>query len=331
MNRTFESLVLEYLGYAIVLVAASLLAVAALLSSGQPFIAPVVFVVVLLVGIAIITIMTGGFTEEALEHPPQANQTFTGVVSSATPAPSQPSQVVASAVGPSESTQKKRIYESPTGPSRVAIFTLLAFGIVMVISTISTFAEINLLQEVADGGRISESQANSNDSRQALIGWIYLAAFVVSAITFLVWISRVSSNLEPLGVEGQQHSPGWAVGSWFVPIVWLYRPYQVMKEIWKGSYSGIRGEGTDGWRNAPVSPLLGFWWAAWLISAWIDNITTRIWFSGDITVESLITSDWISIIANIIWLIALAMVVILIQGITQHQERKFESQPHLAE
>ena len=328
MNRTFESLVLEYLGYAIVLVAASLLAVAALLSSGQPFIAPVVFVVVLLVGIAIITIMTGGFTEEALEQTSQSNPMFTGVVSSAPPAPTQPSQVVANAVGPTESTQDERVYASPTGSSRVAIFTLLAFGVVMVISIISTIAEINLLQEVADGGFISQSQAEGNDSRQALIGWLYIGVFVATAITFLAWISRASSNLSPLGVENQQHSPGWAVGSWFVPIVWLYRPYQVMKEIWKGSYSGIR-EGSNEWRNAPVSPLLGFWWAAWLISGWGENIATRIWFSGDLTAERIITADWISIVANIIGLVSLAMVVVLIRGITQHQERKFENQGQL--
>ena len=233
-------------------------------------------------------------------------------------------QVVADAVGSGQSNQAEQQYTSARGPSNLAIFCLLLLGIVLIASIISTIVEISLLQQVADGEAISEAQADSNDSRQALIGWVYIGVFVVSAIMFLVWISHASNNLVPLGAEGQQHSPGWAVGSWFVPVVWLYRPYQVMKEIWKGSHSEIAGE-QGPWSDAPVSRLLGFWWATWLVSSWGDWIATRILFSGDLTVERLIVSDWFSVVSAAILLVALVLVVILIRGITTHQEKKFSS------
>lgn len=226
-------------------------------------------------------------------------------------------QLVADAVGPRPTSQEAQhyVYVSTRKVSTLAIICFALLGVLLVISIISTIAEINLLQEVADGGFLSKTEADSNDKRQMLIGWLYLGGFVFAAVVFLVWINRVSKNLSPLGVENQQHSPGWAVGCWFVPIVWLYRPYQVMKELWRGSYSEIGPGGLETWSDSPVPRLLGFWWAAWLVSSWVDWIATRILFSGDLTASQLITSDWFAVIAGAFSLVALVLVVILIRGL----------------
>ncbi len=46
-----------------------------------------------------------------------------------------------------------------------------------------------------------------------------------------MWFRRAYFNLHQK-VSYLSHSEGWAAGSWFVPIVNLYRPYQIMKEIY---------------------------------------------------------------------------------------------------
>jgi hypothetical protein len=87
---------------------------------------------------------------------------------------------------------------------------------------------------------------------------------VATAIVFLLWIYRASRNLHSLGALGQRFSPGWAVGWWFIPIMFFFRPYQVMVEIWKGSTPRATREATFDWKAESVSTLLPWWWACWI-------------------------------------------------------------------
>lgn len=208
-----------------------------------------------------------------------------------------------------------------TVPALVATTVFLALGLITVVSIVSTIAEIGLLQQIASGVTISEAAASRNDSRQALLGYLYIGAFVVAAVSFLVWLNRASSNLPALAVEDQRFSPGWAVGWWFVPIFWLWRPYQVVKEVWQGSHPDGVNPGPLHWRDAPVSPLLGHWWATWLASNWLSTITARLFFSGE-TVQELISADWLSVVSDAISLVALALAIVLIRQITSNQGRK---------
>ena len=205
----------------------------------------------------------------------------------------------------------------------VATLSFLALGLMTVISIISTVAEIGLLQQVASGVAVSDADATRNDNRQALIGYVYLGVFAVTVIAFLSWINGASSNLQSLGVRDQRFSPGWAVGAWFVPIVMLFRPYQIMKEIWKGSYPASSDTTAAGWESASVSPLLGFWWAAWLVSNWLSNLVLRQFLSGGTTVDALILTDWINVVSSAISLSAMVMVIVLVRQISANQNRQW--------
>ncbi|MBW2278874.1 MAG: DUF4328 domain-containing protein, partial [Deltaproteobacteria bacterium] len=59
-----------------------------------------------------------------------------------------------------------------------------------------------------------------------------------------------------------RYAPGWAVGSWFVPIMNLFRPVQMMGDVFRISAS-IRADSSP--RGMPG--LVQAWWAAWLLSA----------------------------------------------------------------
>ena len=61
-------------------------------------------------------------------------------------------------------------------------------------------------------------------------------------------------------------APGWAVGWYFVPIAWFWKPYQAMREIWRASVN------PSNWRGAPVSPLLRWWWGLWIVPFWGSSI-----------------------------------------------------------
>ena len=170
-----------------------------------------------------------------------------------------------------------------------------------------------LLEQIESGAIVSEAEVTNNDDRQAAIGALYIVAFVATVIAFCMWIHRASTNLPPLGVHDQRFSPRWAVGWWFVPIMWLFRPYQVMKEVWKGSYpiKGLVVAQAAG-RDAPVSPLLGWWWATWLLSAWVGNVGVQIFLRGQ-TTDELITGDWLVVVSEVIGILAIVLMFVLVQ------------------
>ncbi len=81
-------------------------------------------------------------------------------------------------------------------------------------------------------------------------------------------------NLRPLGAEGVAYSPGWAVAYYFIPIVNLFRPFQVMRDTWRASDSR-HADGTQ-WMTAATPALIGVWWAIYLLLV-LDFVILVLW------------------------------------------------------
>lgn len=92
-------------------------------------------------------------------------------------------------------------------------------------------------------------------------------AMLASAVVVMVWLHQVRSNIEhidPHQWAGRRRlSKGWAVGSWFVPIGFLWLPLQVVLDVWWGSAEPTRE------RRRTPKIIIG-WWTCWLLS----------WFTG---------------------------------------------------
>lgn len=91
---------------------------------------------------------------------------------------------------------------------------------------------------------------------------------LVTGILVLMWIYRANHNARQLGASDMEFTPGWAVGWYFVPIAWFWKPYQAMSEIWKASARPLN------WREQSGSSLLGWWWALWLIPLWVLGLAS---------------------------------------------------------
>ena len=203
---------------------------------------------------------------------------------------------------------------------------LLLHGIIVIASMASTMAEIGMLQRIEAGEFVSPAETASNDGRQATIGFLYLLTFVAAGIAFLIWIYRTSKNLGPLGWQNQRFSPGWAVGWWFIPIMWLFMPYQVMKEIWKSSLPASLPETSGAPVDPSTTPLLGPWWAAFLLSAFVAAIPLAINFSDAQTTSDLIAAGYAAVVSDLVALVSLVLIVMLIWQITVNQEKSHTEQ-----
>jgi len=94
----------------------------------------------------------------------------------------------------------------------------------------------------------------------SVIGGRALPALLLACfISFLVWLYRAQSNLQAFGAPSRW-TPGWAVAWWFVPLINLVRPFQVLSDL-QGASRPLQTDGTPSgaW-------LIRLWWVCWLVT-----------------------------------------------------------------
>jgi len=167
---------------------------------------------------------------------------------------------------------------------------------VEIISLISGYFQYDLLQTVANGGEILTETATANDTREQMIGIIYLIVYVISAVTFIQWFRRAYFNLHQK-VAYLAHTEGWAAGGWFVPIVSLYRPFQIMKELYQETKELLIKKGINVNSNFTTSSL-GWWWTLWIINTIIGQFVFRYSMKAE-SIDEVTISTVASVIGNI--------------------------------
>jgi serine/threonine-protein kinase len=107
------------------------------------------------------------------------------------------------------------------------------------------------------------------------VGLVQAAWFLVTAGLWLAWSRRAYLNLPALGARRLRFRPWWAVGAWLVPVFSLFRPKQVLNDVWRASDPDLPPDQADAWRKRPMAELLGWWWLAFLASVLVRSVTTE--------------------------------------------------------
>ena len=162
------------------------------------------------------------------------------------------------------------------------------------------------------------------DLLQMLSGLGILLVFVALVVAFLMWLHRVVKNLPALGNAKQrvEYSPGWAVGSFFVPFVNLVVPYKAVKEVWEKSDPNVRGE--DGLMFSAASsapPILLGWWIFWIVSNFASNLSWRLQ-RNEVNSESLNFVAGVDLVANLLSVIAAALAILVVRDIDRRQAER---------
>ena len=211
-----------------------------------------------------------------------------------------------------------RSYRSPQPRANLAVGILILFGIVAIVTALSTMAEINLLQRAVEGKYITEAEGLANDSRQQFVRVIYMGVYATSVIAFIAWMYRASQNLAPLGGYArryQKYTPVHTIFWWFVPVAHMWQPYRVIKGIWNESH-GIAEDAS--------SRLLMTWWTFWLVSNALGWVTWWTMFFDPTygNAESLINTGYRTIASIGCLLVAGGLAISIILKVTDAQERR---------
>lgn len=157
------------------------------------------------------------------------------------------------------------LYEVPpvkvhAGLGAAAIVLAVTWTVVQVTQTLlAPFASDAFAEAAELGLRPYESAFTAYDMVGLLISPIALATYIVSCL----WLyrSRVSAaGATPSLVH--ERSKIWAWLGWWVPVVSLWFPYQVVRDVRRAtSPRAVNG--------------IGWWWAAWLVAYFVGQTADR--------------------------------------------------------
>ena len=134
-----------------------------------------------------------------------------------------------------------------------------------------------------------------------------------TVLAFCMWLHRAYKNLRAFGAFRLDHSPGWAVGSFFVPFVNLVVPYRAVKEVWQKSIPPEQSR--LGLPSPPGWFLL--WWVFWLLGSCAGNISFRLSFNEGVSESA---SAIASIVADFLSIVAALLAYVVIGDIDDRQE-----------
>lgn len=187
--------------------------------------------------------------------------------------------------------------------AKMAVVFIWAVLVAEVLAFFSGYLQYDLLQ-AASSGFISEEAAAANDTREQAMGGIYFLLFVGSGFAFLLWFRRAYYNLQQR-TGNASFSNGWAVSSWFVPILCLYRPYQIMRELYRDTRTLLT---ETGYEFPLKTTYLGSWWALWIFSNFLGQILFRSYLNSE-SVDELTNATIASMFGNVVG-IPLALITI---------------------
>ncbi|MFI4967838.1 MAG: DUF4328 domain-containing protein [Gammaproteobacteria bacterium] len=153
----------------------------------------------------------------------------------------------------------------------LALLVLESAACVAVIVALSGPAEVDLTdmqQTVTRSGLLTTGYS----------GYAQLAVFIVIAILFLRLLYKAVQRAKGFAVPFTYVSPGWAVGYWFIPLMNLYRPFQVVQAL----FAACTQEAGPAAKPAAGEQLLGAWWGLFLLG----NIASRMLASSTTDLNS---------------------------------------------
>ena len=173
---------------------------------------------------------------------------------------------------------------------RGLLYVQVAVAAVGAVVAVWTVSVLNRWMRAPD--TITLDEANRVDTGELVVALPSFLLYLATGVLFLVWLSKAyaGNRVDPTKLH---HSRGWAVGSWFVPFLNLFRPYQVVRDLRDGIRSAMGATGPDRKRW-----LVRTWWAAFLTMTAFDVVGRSV----DRATESATGLDLLSSMRTLSWL-----------------------------
>ena len=210
---------------------------------------------------------------------------------------------------------------------------LVLFSAEILLAIINIYADtydISFIKaNIKSGGVLYYDNSNFESLLTSLSQMFYGLVLIIALIFYFIWVRRAYRNLHSLQLKPTEYSSGWAIGSYLVPILNLFRPYNMMKEIWFGSQPIPSEENAyelESHLGMSSTGFLQLWWAFFIIDGFVSNISFRLGLNSN-SGQNILTSLWIDLISSITGIAVSVVSLYLIWTVNSWQTEKIKSKP----
>lgn len=213
-----------------------------------------------------------------------------------------------------------RRYRRATVAARAAQAPLVALAAVQLAVIVLVSRELASV-DAARNGLLELGPASARGANLGRLGDASLVLTIVAMVMFIGWLRRTVANLAPLGARSVPYGTRWAVGSWFVPILNLWRPKSVVDEVWRASDPNLPRDEGDSWTRLPASWVVLAWWVLF-IGSWLVQLLALRLRSTAGSLDDLSRADNLLLGAACTSLFAIPLAIAVIHEITRRQETR---------
>ncbi len=194
-----------------------------------------------------------------------------------------------------------------------AKYAIAMIWVIIILKILSLIIETPLFllnENILSTDNIDQNIILVVDSISSYTALLTLAASIISIITFIRWFKQAYYNIE-LRVGKLKYSNSWTIAGWFIPIVNLFIPYEMMKDLYTKTDQYLLCHSMEPYTERLKNNYVNGWWTLWIIFLIINYWSMKIQWSS-ITIETLSNSNNLLSIINTILLIVLGMTTIIV-------------------
>jgi hypothetical protein len=199
-------------------------------------------------------------------------------------------------------------YRSTRG---LAIFAVVGAAVLLLAEIIEALTAYGAARAYADAARRGVPPIDVMTSYDgATLFWMVAAC--VAYVSTCLWLWQARQNAELLSREQPTRARGWIWAGWVVPVVALWFPFQIVRDIRKAAEP-------DGQKRGPAT---GLWWGLWLAFVVAGQAGSRISTSGAAGApETYSVLGPIETFSALVAVPAFAVWVMLVLGITKGMDQ----------
>ncbi|MEV6653958.1 DUF4328 domain-containing protein [Streptomyces sp. NPDC051219] len=154
------------------------------------------------------------------------------------------------------------------------------------------------------------------DLNLAVAEGLSLLLYLATGALFIIWFHRVRKNAGVFGPDLHRGGPGWAIGSWFIPIANIWLPRGVAADTWRASRRDPYGDG-----KAEPLTVLNLWWLFFVLTQIADFVAGEAYDDAD-TAEEFATAAGVVMGSAVLDIVAAVLAALFVRHLTAMQHAK---------
>jgi len=196
--------------------------------------------------------------------------------------------------------------------------SLWAVALTDAAAVLAGLAYAGYLQSLDPISKVEELESVTSELAYGLVGFAQGVALIIAAVFFIRWFHLAHRNLGSLSDQPAAHNSRWVIWGFFVPILNLVRPQQLMREIW--SITSVRWQGEPSRVIGLTQPAdhVNLWWGLFVATGILGNAVGRVALRATTAQETLLAT-WAVVFSDAFDIAAVLVALALVRSVTELQ------------